>query len=145
MTITASSLLLKIATRAREHEVCDVVVAALPAWLQPLALVSRGRLACFVDRERHLGGVMKQCIHDGFGLQRFGQELPGPEFAAKELVDVRAQGVEILGETTVLRVDSTGVSGGLHTVVAVNAAGEHFHRLARRRLGDGFARAARAR
>ena len=115
--------------RACEHEVYDVVVVGGGA--AGMAAAARARIAgaarvLLVDRERHLGGVMKQCIHDGFGLQRFGQELTGPEFAAKELVDVRAQGVEILGETTVLRVDSTGASGGLHTVVAVNAAGEHF-------------------
>ncbi len=114
--------------RACEHEVYDVVVVGGGRGHgrgRPRAHSGASRVL-LVDRARRLGGGMKQCVHDGFGLQRFGQELTGPEFAAKELVDVRAQDVEVLGETTVLRIDPTRTDDALRTVVAVNAAGEHF-------------------
>lgn len=34
-----------------------------------------------LERDRHLGGILQQCIHNGFGLHRFGEELTGPEYA----------------------------------------------------------------
>ena len=36
-----------------------------------------------LERESSLGGILKQCIHNGFGLHRFGEELTGPEYAYK--------------------------------------------------------------
>ena len=35
-----------------------------------------------IDREEKLGGILKQCIHNGFGLHKLGKELTGPEYAA---------------------------------------------------------------
>ena len=36
-----------------------------------------------LERDEHLGGILQQCIHNGFGLHRFGEELTGPEYAWK--------------------------------------------------------------
>ena len=36
-----------------------------------------------LERDSALGGILRQCIHNGFGLHRFGEELTGPEYAAK--------------------------------------------------------------
>lgn len=42
-----------------------------------------GAKVLLLDREERLGGILKQCIHDGFGLLRFGEQLSGPEYAAR--------------------------------------------------------------
>ena len=36
-----------------------------------------------MERDESLGGILRQCIHNGFGLHRFGEELTGPEYAAR--------------------------------------------------------------
>lgn len=54
------------------------------------------------ERERSLGGVLRQCIHDGFGLTRFGQSLSGPEYAQRFIDEAHARGVECLTDTAVL-------------------------------------------
>ena len=41
----------------------------------------QGANVLLIEREAHLGGILKQCIHDGFGLVRFGEKLSGPEYA----------------------------------------------------------------
>ena len=42
-----------------------------------------GARVLLVEREARLGGILKQCIHDGFGLVRFGEKLTGPEYAER--------------------------------------------------------------
>jgi NADPH-dependent 2,4-dienoyl-CoA reductase/sulfur reductase-like enzyme len=48
-----------------------------------LELDAAGFSAALIDREDHLGGILMQCIHNGFGLHEFGEELTGPEFAER--------------------------------------------------------------
>ena len=55
-----------------------------------------------LDREEQLGGILKQCIHNGFGLHRLGRELTGPEYAAVYAGQVRQRGIPVLYETTVI-------------------------------------------
>ncbi len=55
-----------------------------------------------LDREEQLGGILKQCIHNGFGLHRLGRELTGPEYAAVYAEQVRQRGIPVLYETTVI-------------------------------------------
>ena len=43
-----------------------------------------------LDREEHLGGILKQCIHNGFGLHTFQEELTGPEYAQRFIEQVQA-------------------------------------------------------
>ena len=54
-----------------------------------------------IDRENELGGILKQCIHPGFGLERYNEELTGPEYAARDEVDLAAAGITVYKRTTV--------------------------------------------
>ncbi|MBP5181964.1 MAG: NAD(P)-binding protein, partial [Lentisphaeria bacterium] len=64
---------------------CDcAVIGAGAAGLCAGARAAKGGLATFViDRESHPGGVLLQCIHNGFGLHYFKEQLTGPEYAQK--------------------------------------------------------------
>lgn len=57
-----------------------------------------------LDREPELGGILRQCIHNGFGLHKFGEELTGPEYAAIYAQKVRERNIKVYPETTVIRV-----------------------------------------
>ena len=57
-----------------------------------------------LERDRELGGILNQCIHNGFGLHRFGQELTGPEYAARYIDLLSKTGVEVQSDTMVLHL-----------------------------------------
>ena len=57
-----------------------------------------------LERDTSLGGILQQCIHNGFGLHRFGEELTGPEYAAKYIEMAKERGIPSLCETMVLSV-----------------------------------------
>jgi thioredoxin reductase len=59
-----------------------------------------------IEREKQLGGILRQCIHDGFGLTRFGETLSGPEYSQRFINEAAEQGVECLTNATV--IDLTG-------------------------------------
>ena len=54
-----------------------------------------------IDREEKLGGILKQCIHNGFGLHKLGKELTGPEYAAHYEKAVADRGIKVFYETMV--------------------------------------------
>ncbi len=54
-----------------------------------------------IDREREAGGILWQCIHHGFGLHHFGEELTGPEYAQRYLQQVLADDIDVLTDTYV--------------------------------------------
>ena len=49
-----------------------------------------------VERDNHLGGILNQCIHNGFGLHRFKEELSGPEYATRYIDMVKDTSVKIM-------------------------------------------------
>ena len=55
-----------------------------------------------LERENKLGGILNQCIHNGFGLTRFKESLSGPEYAARFVDGVLARNIQVMTETTVL-------------------------------------------
>ncbi len=57
-----------------------------------------------LEREAEPGGILRQCIHNGFGLHRFREELTGPEYARRDIERARALGIRIDCDTTVLSV-----------------------------------------
>ena len=62
-----------------------------------------GSSVLVIDREPDQGGILKQCIHNGFGLHRFGEELTGPEYASpRELAGLRGLSVDVAAEASVL-------------------------------------------
>lgn len=58
-----------------------------------------------LEREQNMGGILRQCIHNGFGLHRFKEELTGPEYAQRDIDKVLELGIEVRTGTTVLGVD----------------------------------------
>ncbi len=55
-----------------------------------------------LERESGAGGILKQCIHNGFGLHRYREELTGPEYARREMQAVVDRGIPVLFDTTVI-------------------------------------------
>ena len=67
-----------------------------------------------LERDSALGGILRQCIHNGFGLHRFGEELTGPEYAYRYEKQVRELGIPFMLDTMVIDVDAN------KTVTAMN-------------------------
>lgn len=57
-----------------------------------------------IEREKTLGGILRQCIHDGFGLTRFKETLSGPEYAQRFINEVEKLKIEYITDTTVISV-----------------------------------------
>ena len=57
-----------------------------------------------LERDKELGGILNQCIHNGFGLHTFHEELTGPEYAARFAAQVRARNIEVRLDTMVLDI-----------------------------------------
>lgn len=78
-----------------------------------------------VEREQHLGGILRQCIHPGFGLSHFKQELTGPEYAQRFIDQVRATDIALFLDSMVLGIDSgeSTEDATLHTVTLMNPSG----------------------
>lgn len=84
------------------------VIGGGPAGLAA-ALKAResGAKVLVIERDRAAGGILQQCIHNGFGLHYFGEELTGPEYAARFLEKVETtDGIEVLCDTMVLEVSA---------------------------------------
>lgn len=58
-----------------------------------------------VEREKQLGGILRQCIHDGFGVTRFGEALSGPEYAQRFIDEVQSSGIPTLTGAAVIQID----------------------------------------
>lgn len=57
-----------------------------------------------LEREHRLGGILRQCIHDGFGLTRFGESLSGPEYAQRFIDQVMERQIPYITDTTVIDI-----------------------------------------
>lgn len=58
-----------------------------------------------IERDKILGGILNQCIHDGFGLHTFKEALTGPEYAQRFIDEFHELGIEVMLETIVLSLD----------------------------------------
>lgn len=114
-----------------------VVIGGGPAGMAAaLAAQKAGARVAIVEREQHLGGILRQCIHPGFGLSHFKQELTGPEYAQHFIGQVHATDITLFLDSMVLGIDSgegetarvSGAGEGAgaaadHTVTLMNPAG----------------------
>lgn len=83
-----------------------VVIGGGPAGMAAaLAAHKAGAHVAIVERERHLGGILRQCIHPGFGLSHFKQELTGPEYAQRFINQVRATDIALFLDSMVIGID----------------------------------------
>lgn len=85
------------------------VVGGGPAGLAAaIAAAEDGSSVLLIERETRLGGILKQCIHDGFGVLRYGERLTGPEYAFRDIVVLDQTNVFVLLQTFVSNILSIG-------------------------------------
>ena len=75
-------------------------VSAYDAGVRPILIL---------ERDRELGGILNQCIHNGFGLHTFGEELTGPEYAARFIAQVKDREIDVRLDTMVLHISQEKV------------------------------------
>lgn len=102
----------------KDYSCCVVVVGGGPAGMAAAISAKKNgaEKVIVVERENRIGGILKQCIHAGFGLQYFGEELTGPEYAEKFAVIAKETGIEFMLDTTALEINDK-------TLVCVNTEG----------------------
>lgn len=66
--------------------------------------VSKKIKVILIDRDPFLGGILNQCIHTGFGIERFGEELTGPDYSERFINEVKNSNIEILSNSTVFKI-----------------------------------------
>lgn len=103
-----------------------VVIGGGPAGMAAaLAAQKAGARVAIVEREQHLGGILRQCIHPGFGLSHFKQELTGPEYAQRFINQVRATDIAPFLNSMVLGIDSGEGAGASSVDEGAGAAAVH--------------------
>ena len=103
-----------------------VVIGGGPAGMAAaLAAHKAGACVAIVEREQHLGGILRQCIHPGFGLSHFKQELTGPEYAQRFIDQVCATNIALFLDSMVLGIDSgeSTEDAAAHTVTLMSPTG----------------------
>lgn len=103
-----------------------VVIGGGPAGMAAaLAAHKAGARVAIVEREQHLGGILRQCIHPGFGLSHFKQELTGPEYAQRFIDQVHATDTALFLNSMVIGIDSgePAEDTAVHTVTLMSPTG----------------------
>lgn len=103
------------------HDVDVTVIGAGPAGLVAAtsAKENGAKKIMILDRNSWLGGILPQCIHDGFGVEETGSSITGPEYASIYIKKAKKQNISVMNETMVLGFDKNRV------ITAVNKKGLH--------------------
>ena len=114
------------------RRVALVIVGGGPAGLSAaVAAYDAGvRDMVILERDQHAGGILRQCIHNGFGLHRFGEELTGPEYAARYREMARERGIAVKTGATVLDVTPAENEEGVAAYVTAISEAEGMFTLA---------------
>lgn len=103
-----------------------VVIGGGPAGMAAALAAHKARArVAIVEREQHLGGILRQCIHPGFGLSHFKQELTGPEYAQRFIDQVYATDIALFLNSMVIGIDSGEPTGAtaVHAVTLMSPSG----------------------
>lgn len=86
-----------------------IIIGGGPAGLAAAIKASEQAKVLLIEREQRLGGILKQCIHDGFGVVRFGEKLSGPEYADRFVKELNKTNVDVALFSFVTSVKRTDV------------------------------------
>ena len=94
-----------------------IVIGGGPAGLAAaISAHDNGANVLLIEREARLGGILKQCIHDGFGLIRFGEKLSGPEYAERYIDSFREKSIASVTLTFVTKIEKNQTGFVVHAV-----------------------------
>lgn len=98
-----------------------VVIGGGPSGMaSAIEAYKNGSSVALIERENKLGGILKQCIHSGFGLHYFGEEMTGPEYAHRFIEELEETGVEVYLSSFVVSIKPNEViiknSNGIETI-----------------------------
>lgn len=97
-----------------------IVVGGGPAGLAAAISSSENAKTLLIEREHRLGGILKQCIHDGFGIIKFGEKLSGPEYAEKYKDMVKGKNIDIITDSFITDIKKNDKT---FSVTVVNSSG----------------------
>lgn len=102
------------------YDVC--VLGGGPAGLAAaISAADNGAKTLIIEREARLGGILKQCIHDGFGIVRFGERLTGPEYAGRFIKEMVKRDIDYI--TNAFATDAKRLPDGTFTFEVQSAQG----------------------
>lgn len=99
-----------------------VVIGGGPAGLAAAikAYDSGEKNVLIIEMGDKLGGILNQCIHNGFGLTRFKESLTGPEYAYRFIIEAQKRDIEIMTGTTVLSLSANNENNAGNKITAIN-------------------------